>query len=103
MTDAAYGILTLVTPQSIEEDIVDFFLDSEHAQGFTSLHVRGHTSQHTGMSLIEQVTGRQHRVQFQVLVGEPQARAICKSLGERFAGAGIVYWFSLASLHGRID
>lgn len=102
MTQTSHGILTLVTPQAIEEDIVDFFLDSEHAQGFTSLHVRGHTSQHTGMSVIEQVTGRKHQAQFQVLVSEPQARAICEALGERFAGAGIMYWFSETSLSGRI-
>ncbi len=103
MTDAIHGILTLVSSQAIEEDIVDFFLDNEHAHGFTSLHVRGHTSEHAGMSLIEQVTGRQQQVQFQVHVSEPQAREICTSLGERFAGAGIVYWFSETSLHGRID
>lgn len=96
-----HGILTLITPQTIEEDIVDFFLDSEHAQGFTSLHVRGHTSQHAGMSVIEQVTGRQHQVQFQVLVSEAQAREICQRLGEQF-DAGIVYWFSVTSLHGRL-
>lgn len=103
MTDAIHGILTLVTPRAIEEDVVDFFLGSEHAHGFTSLDVRGHTSEHGGLTVIEQVTGRQHQVQFQVLVAEPQAHAICKSLGERFAGAGIVYWFSVTSVYGRID
>lgn len=102
MSGANHGLLTLIAPQTIEEDLVDFFLDRDHQHGFTSQHVRGHTSQHTGMSVIEQVTGRQQRVQFQVLVSEEQARDICARLESAFPGAGINYWFLDSPLHGHI-
>ncbi len=96
------GVLTLIAPQAIEEDLVDFFLDNEHQFGFTSFQVRGHSSRHEGMSLIEQVTGRQQRVQFQILMDESQARDVCQRLESAFANVGIRYWFLLASLEGRI-
>lgn len=103
MNELATGLLTLIVPQAIEEGVVDFFLDSEHAHGFTSLNVRGHTSEHAAMTLIEQVTGRQQQVQFQVLTDESTARDICARLGARFHGARIVYWFSATSMQGRIE
>lgn len=103
MSQSNHGILTLIAPQTIEEDLVDFFLDREHQYGFTSQHVRGHTSQHSGMSVVEQVTGRQQRVQFQILVTSEQARDICLRLESSFSGAGINYWYLESSLHGHID
>jgi len=96
------GMLTLTAPKTIEESLVDFFLDSDHHYGFTSIPVRGHTSDHSGMSMIEQVTGRQEQVQFQILVDEAQAREICLRLEVMFSGAGIHFWFLTASLEGRI-
>jgi hypothetical protein len=95
------GLLTLTAPQSLEEALVDFFLDSEHQYGFTSLHVRGHSSEHGGMSAIEQVTGRQQQVQFQILVDESQARDICQRLETEYSGVGIHYWYIETPLQGR--
>jgi hypothetical protein len=101
MSTGKSGLLTLTAPQLLEEDLVDFFLDSEHQYGFTSLHVRGHSSEHSGMSAIEQVTGRQQQVQFQILADESQARDICRRLETAFSGAGIHYWYVETPLQGR--
>ena len=97
------GILTLIVPQMLEEDVVDFFLGQEDPQGFTSLQVRGHSSRHGGMSVIEQVTGRQQMVQFQVLIDQPQVEEICECLKALFPGTGIRYWFLATTLQGSLD
>jgi hypothetical protein len=102
MSTTNQGILTLVVPQMMEDELVDFFLDSEHQHGFTSLQARGHSSQHGGLSLIEQVTGRKQQVQFEILVNESQARDICKRLESTFSGSGIHYWFLSTLYQGRI-
>ncbi len=96
------GLLVLIASQALEEDLVDFFLDSEHQHGFTSLHVRGHSSQHDGMTLMEQVTGRTRQVQFQILVNESRVEDLCERLAAFFPGAGINYWFLASSNQGRI-
>jgi hypothetical protein len=101
MSTGKRGLLTLSAPQSLEEELVDFFLDSEHQYGFTSLHVRGHSTEHSGMSLIEQVTGRQQRVQFLILADESQARNICERLEAAYSGVGIHYWYIETPLEGR--
>jgi hypothetical protein len=101
MSSDNQGLLTLTAPQLLEEDLVDFFLSSEHEYGFTSLHVRGHSSEHSGMSPIEQVTGRQQHVQFQIIVEESQARDICRRLESSFSGVGIHFWFLDSPFQGR--
>ena len=102
MTSINQGLLTLTAPRNLEEQLVDFFLDHEHQHGFTSLHVRGHSTEHGKLSAIEQVTGRQHQVQFQVLVNESEAHDICKRLDSAFSGVGIHYWFNASTMQGHI-
>ncbi len=102
MSATNQGMLTLTAPHILEESLVDFFLDSDHHYGFTSMLVRGHSSTHADLSMIEQVTGRQEQVQFQILVDESQAREICLRLEVMFSGAGIHYWFLEATNQGQI-
>ncbi|MAF83372.1 MAG: DUF3240 family protein [Gammaproteobacteria bacterium] len=103
MSTANQGVLTLIAPLALEEDLVDFFLDSENQMGFTSTQVRGHSSQHTGMNLVEQVTGRTQRVKFQILLSETEAKDICQRLKVLFPDAGINYWYINAVMQGRIS
>ena len=102
MSTANQGLLTLTAPQLLEEDLVDFFLGSDQQYGFTSLQVRGHSTDHGGMNVIEQVTGRQQKIQFQILVNEAQARDICQRLKAAYPGVGIHYWFTETALQGHI-
>lgn len=101
MNIAKTGLLTLTAPQLLEEELVDFFLSSEQDYGFTSLNVRGHSSEHRGMSVIEQVTGRQQQVQFQIVVSESEAREICNQLETSYPGVGVHYWYIETPLQGR--
>jgi hypothetical protein len=96
------GLLNLIASRAIEEDLVDFFLDGQHQHGFTSLHVRGHSLDHSDLSPIEQVTGRHQQVQFQVLMEESQVDDTCKRLKETFPGANIHYWFLTTHRQGQI-
>jgi hypothetical protein len=102
MSTKNQGLLTLTASQVLEQDLVDFFLDSQHQHGFTTLHARGHSSDHGDLSPMEQVTGRRHQVQFQILVDESEVDDICKRLEAAFPGAKIHYWFLTATRQGRI-
>ena len=100
MSGVNQGVLTLTAPRAIEEELVDSFLDNQHEHGFTSLHVRGHSSDHSDLSPIEQVTGRQQQVQFQIFVDESEADEICERLKATFADVGMRYCFLLSSRQG---
>lgn len=84
-------LLLLYTPPSLEESVVDWLLENAEAQGFSTAEVFGHGMRQTGMSLLEQVTGRQRRIQFQVQADRELAARLVADLGQRFAGAGLYY------------
>jgi hypothetical protein len=85
-------ILMLVVPPELEETVIDWLLAREEISGFTGQTVYGHSREHGGFSLVEQVTGRQRRVMFQVQTDETTARALLAALGGDLSGAGIRYW-----------
>ncbi|MGZ8261553.1 MAG: DUF3240 family protein, partial [Methylotenera sp.] len=62
------GLLILIAPPNLEEMLVDLLLQQTSISGFTSSKVSGHGSSHgegkAKLSIVEQVTGRQQRVQF---------------------------------------
>lgn len=60
------GLLILIVPPTIEEMLVDVLLEQSKISGFTSSKVSGHGAIHenSSLSIVEQVTGRQQRVQF---------------------------------------
>lgn len=61
------GLLILIVPPTLEEMLVDVLLQQIQISGFTSSKVSGHGSvhgEHAKLSIVEQVTGRQERVQF---------------------------------------
>ena len=68
-----------ITPE-LEEELVDYLLSREEVGGFTSYPVHGHGAQGR-LSIAEQVSGRRKRVQFEILLPEPQE-----------VGKGIHYW-----------
>jgi len=61
------GLLILIVPPTLEEMLIDVLLQYPEISGFTSSKVNGHGTVHgdgAELSLLEQVTGRQQRVQF---------------------------------------
>ncbi len=83
--------VTINVPPLLEEPMVDCLLAID-SDGFSSLNVNAHTIKHEQLSLVEQVSGRQKQVRFQMYVKQPQLQPLLEHLKQNFAGAGIQYW-----------
>ncbi|MGZ8135849.1 MAG: DUF3240 family protein [Methylococcaceae bacterium] len=85
-------LVTLNIPPSLEEAMVDSLLQLESKHGFSSFPVNAHHHQNKGLSLAEQVSGRQKKIRFQMYVPEHELPALLSQLREEFSGSGIQYW-----------
>lgn len=85
-------LITLNAPPSLEEAIVDCLLTFESEHGFSSFPVYAHDHRNEGLSLAEQVSGRQKKLRFQMYVGETVLADLLARLRQEFSGAGIRYW-----------
>ncbi|MDD5274267.1 MAG: DUF3240 family protein [Methylovulum sp.] len=91
MTHSEY-LLTLNVPPSLEESVVDSLLLLEAEHGFSSFPIYAHHHENKGLSLAEQVSGRQKKVRFQMYVDANGLAKLLTQLKEDFSGAGIQYW-----------
>jgi hypothetical protein len=91
MKDIEYWVTFNITP-SLEEMMVDSLLLLESDHGFTSFPVNAHHHDNKGLSLAEQVTGRQKRIRFQMYVSADELKPLLKQLQQEFSGSGIQYW-----------
>ncbi|WP_432742842.1 DUF3240 family protein [Methylobacter sp. G7] len=91
MNDKEY-LVTLNVPPSLEEAVVDCLLMLESEHGFSSFAVNSHDHKNEGLSLAEQVTGRQKKVRFQMYVPEDGLAQLLAQLRAEFSGSGIQYW-----------
>jgi len=96
------GILVVIGPITLEENLIDFLLERDHPTGFCSQRISGHSSRHEGLSLREQVSGREQRVRFEVLTTRPDAEQIVDELGTAFGNISLHYWFVPAAFSGRL-
>lgn len=85
-------LITLNAPPSLEEAIVDCLLTFESEHGFSSFPVYAHDHRNEGLSLAEQVSGRQKKLRFQMYVEEAVLSDLLARLRQEFSGAGIRYW-----------
>ncbi len=85
-------LVIINAPSSLEEMLVDCLLTLENEHGFTSFPVNVHHHENKGLSLAEQVSGRQKQICFQIHVNEDGGGLLLKRLQEEFSGAGIQYW-----------
>ena len=85
-------LVTINVPPLLEESVVDCLLAIESADGFSSLVVSAHGSEHEALSLAEQVAGRKKQIRFQMYVPEQQLNVLIDKLKQDFSGAGIHYW-----------
>ncbi|MSS75919.1 MAG: DUF3240 domain-containing protein [Methyloglobulus sp.] len=76
----------------MEEAVVDCLLTLASEHGFSSFPVNVHHHENIGLSLAEQVSGRQKQISFQIHIDEAGAGFLLKRLQEEFAGAGLQYW-----------
>ena len=85
-------LVTLNIPPSLEELMVYSLLLLESEHGFSSFPVNAHHHVNKGLSLSEQVTGRQKRIRFQLYVSVEKLPVLVEQLRQDFAGSGIQYW-----------
>lgn len=85
-------LVVITSPPSLESQLVDSLLSRQGGAGFSSVPVRGHSTRHDHLSIAEQVSGHQRRIQFQVQIGGDQLDDFLEMLKSEFAGADLHYW-----------
>ena len=93
MTASDFGsvLVTINVPPALEERFVDWLLDREDTPGFTSYAANGHGSRHDHLTVTEQVSGRQRRLEFRVEVPAGTLDAFVAALSATFGGADVFY------------
>jgi hypothetical protein len=95
--NAAQALLILIVTPKLEEVLVDFLLQQSAISGFTTApssgHGTGHGAGHSSvkLSLVEQVTGRQSRVQFMLHATLPVMHALIAALKAKFQHTDMHY------------
>ncbi|MDD2834104.1 MAG: DUF3240 family protein [Methylotenera sp.] len=89
------GLLILIAPPNLEDTLVDLLLQHNEISGFTTSHVSGHGSSHgngaVALSIVEQVTGRQKRVQFMLHASLPDLQNLVRELKAKFSKTDMHY------------
>jgi len=85
-------LVVLTGPPALEGQLIDWLLLREDGQGFSSSAVNGHSTKHDHLSIAEQVSGRQRRVQFQVQLERSHLEEFMKELVTDFPGTDLHYW-----------
>lgn len=99
--NTAQALLILMVTPKLEEVLVDFLLQQTAISGFTTTPASGHGSHHGShsavkhspvkLSLVEQVTGRQNRVQFMLHATLPVMREVVAALKAEFEHTDMHY------------
>jgi len=100
MNHALY-LLTINAPPTLEDAVVDCLLTVENAHGFSSFPINTHDRLHIGLSLAEQVSGRQKKICFQIYVHKANIAGLLTRLRDEFSGSGIHYWVTRVIEHGQ--
>lgn len=95
-------LLMIYAPPSVEETLVDWLLEHDAIEGFSSVEASGHGVRQAGMSLLEQVTGRQRRVQFTIKTETAFADHLIQDMRKNFAGVGLRYFIVPLMGEGRV-
>jgi len=101
MTHETYLITINVSP-ALEEAMVDCLLTFETAQGFSSFPVNAHDHRNQGLSIAEQVTGRQRKMRFQMYIDKDHVSVLLNKIKADFRGTGLHYWIVPVLEHGEI-
>jgi len=94
--------LTFLCPPAIEEKLLDLLLMLPQAAVFTSAPIAAHGLAFGRLSASEQVLGRAHATQVQVLLAEADKAAVLQAVQQQFAGAGLWYWLTPVAEAGAI-
>ena len=78
-----------ITPE-LEDELIDYLLSLKEITGFNSYPIKGH-GEHSHLSISEQVSGRQKRIQFELILEAENVSLVLQNLGTE-VGTGIKYW-----------
>ncbi|MEQ1601068.1 MAG: DUF3240 family protein [Methylophilaceae bacterium] len=82
-------LLIIYSPPALEETLVDWLLEQDQLSGFSTAEAYGHGSRQEGMSLQEQVSGRQKRIQFTLHAEQKVITGLIEQLKIEFAGTNL--------------
>lgn len=85
-------LLVLIASPVLEESLIDWLLEQDRVAGFSTAVLYGHSGDPQALSVAEQVTGRQRRVQFQIHIAAAAVEALLDELKREFGGSGLHYW-----------
>jgi hypothetical protein len=85
-------LVTLNVPPALEGMVVDNLLMMEFERGFSGFPVFAHHHENKGLSIAEQVTGRQKKIRFQMYINGDDLAKLLVNLRESFSGSGVEYW-----------
>lgn len=97
-----FFLVTINVSTSLEEAMVDCLLTFESAQGFSSFPVNAHDHRNRGLSIAEQVTGRQRKMRFQMFIDKQNLPVLLNKLKNDFSGTGLHYWVMPVLEHNEI-
>ncbi|HSI95930.1 MAG: DUF3240 family protein [Methylophilaceae bacterium] len=95
-------LLTIFGPPALEETLVDWLLEEERIHGFSTAETFGRGERQSSMTLLEQVTGRQRRIQFLVQTDVETAAYLVQHMRENYQGTGLYYMLTPVIESGRI-
>ncbi len=102
MSEAEMLLITLHVPPALEESIVDCLLTFESEHGFSSSTVYLHDHLNEGLSVAEQVSGRQKKIRFQMIIAKQDKDALINKLRDTYSNSGIRYWITPILNQGKI-
>jgi len=94
---SSQGLLILIVPPNLEEMLIDFLLQQTAVAGFTSskvnthgaLHVMANGDANAALSMVEQVAGRQQRVQFMLHAARGDLQNLVLTLKTTFKSSDV--------------
>jgi hypothetical protein len=95
-------LLIIFASPALEESMVDWLLENDSISGFSTMHGYGHGTRPSAMSLLEQVAGRQRRVEFMIETTREITNFLIADLQKDFSGAGLHYMVMPLIESGRI-
>ena len=95
-------LLRINIPPDLEEEFIDTLLGDERVEGYQCYPTSGH-GQVGAMSVTEQVAGRRHRVQFEVVLDADVLEPVLGRLKKALPLADIVYWVLPVTAAGRFS
>ena len=84
--------VTINIAPTAEERVIDWLLGREETTGFTSYAAYGHGASHHDLSIAEQVTGRQRRVEIRIELAQSALEPVLAAVVAEFEGTDLYYY-----------